>query len=80
LTLNPFGYIITLYTDKTGVEMTEKSAIFVFIIGLLITLGGVGGFENSMETTAMLDSLVVSIVGLAIMYCGALGLRNSNLY
>jgi hypothetical protein len=60
--------------------MTEKSAMFVLIIGFLITLGGVGGVENNVETIAMLDSLVISIVGLAIMYCGALGLRNSNLY
>jgi len=60
--------------------MSERSAFFVFIVGLLITIGAVGGIENSVENSALLSSMVVAIVGLLVMYCGVLGLRNADLY
>ena len=60
--------------------MTSKTAMFVVITGLLITLGGVGGIEQSLTDAALLDSMIVSIVGLLTMYCGVLGLRNADCY
>jgi hypothetical protein len=60
--------------------MSERSAFFVFIVGLLMTIGAVGGIENSVENSALLSSMVVAIVGLLTMYCGVLGLRNADLY
>ena len=60
--------------------MTQKQSMFVFIVGMLMTFGAVGGIENSVENSALLASMIVAIVGLLTMYCGVLGLRNSELY
>ena len=42
--------------------MTTKQAMFVFITGLLVTFGAVGGIENSVENSALLTSMLVAIV------------------
>jgi hypothetical protein len=55
--------------------MTEKSAMFLVITGLVITMAGGGGIENSFETVELIQSLAVAIVGLALMACGALAIR-----
>jgi len=60
--------------------MTTKSAMFVFIVGLLMTFGAVGGIEVSVSNTELMSSMLVAIVGLLTMYCGSLGLRNSSYY
>ena len=60
--------------------MTTKSAMFVFIVGLLITFGAVGGIEVSVSNTELMSSMVVAIVGLLTMYCGMLGLKGSSYY
>ncbi len=60
--------------------MTQKQSMFVFIVGMLMTFGAVGGIENSVENSALLASMIVAIIGLLTMYCGVLGLRNSELY
>jgi hypothetical protein len=55
--------------------MTRTSANFLAIVGFLLTLGGVGGVENSINNTELLQSLAVSIVGLALLGCGVLAMR-----
>lgn len=55
--------------------MNEKSAMFLVITGLVMTMAGAGGIENSIETVDLLQSLAVSIAGLAVMGCGALAIR-----
>ena len=60
--------------------MTTKQAMFVFITGLLVTFGAVGGIEQSVTDSALLDSMVIAIVGLLIMYCGMLGLKGAAYY
>ena len=60
--------------------MKSSTAMFVFITGLLMTFGAVGGVENSLTDTELLSALAVSVVGLLTMYCGVLGLRNSDYY
>ena len=55
--------------------MTERSAMFLVIAGLVLAMLGVGGIENSIETVELLQSIAVSIVGLAVMGCGALAIR-----
>ena len=60
--------------------MTTKAAMFVFITGLLMTFGAVGGIEVSETDTDMMSSMVIAIVGLLVMYAGSLGLRNSAYY
>jgi hypothetical protein len=49
--------------------------MFLVITGLVMTMAGVGGIENSFETVDLLQSLAVSIVGLSVMGCGALAIR-----
>ena len=60
--------------------MTEKQAMFVFVVGLLMTVGAAGGIETSTDTTTLLSCMVVAIVGLLTMYAGTLGIRNSDYY
>lgn len=60
--------------------MNTKTAGFLVMVGLLVTFGGVGGIETSETSADMLDACIVSIVGLLVMYCGTLGLRNAHYY
>ena len=60
--------------------MTTKAAMFVFITGLLMTFGAVGGIEVSVSNTELMSSMVIAIVGLLTMYCGMLGLKGSSYY
>ena len=60
--------------------MTTKGAMFVFIAGLLLTLGGVGGVENSLDNEQLTGSLLLAVIGLLAMYAGTLGFRNAHLY
>lgn len=56
-----------------------KSAMFVFITGLLVTLGAVGGVENSVTNYELLDSVIVAVVGLAVMAVGTLMLKRQQI-
>ena len=60
--------------------MTTKAAMFVFITGLIMTMGAVGGIEVSETNTDMMSSMVIAIVGLLTMYCGTLGLNRAHLF
>ena len=55
--------------------MSERSAMFLVITGLVTVMFGVGGVENSITTGELLQSLAVSMVGLGIMGCGVLAIR-----
>ena len=45
-------------------------AMVMFTVGFLMTFGGVGGIENSMDNTALALGVVVSGVGLLVMWIG----------
>ena len=60
--------------------MTERSAMWVFVVGLLITAGAVGGIEQSVSDMELMSSMIIAIVGLLTMYAGSLGIRNSQYY
>ena len=60
--------------------MTNRQAMFVFVVGLLMTFGAVGGIEQSVENTDLMSSMLVAILGLLTMYCGMLGMRNAEFY
>jgi hypothetical protein len=60
--------------------MTERTAFIMIVMGLIFTLFGVGGIEQSITNTELVASLAVSVVGMAIMYCGTLALRISDSY
>ncbi len=58
--------------------VTEKQAMFVFIVGLLVTMLGVGGVENSITNTELLQSLAVAVTGLGCMYCGTVMIKRAE--
>jgi hypothetical protein len=60
--------------------MTTKGAMFVFIAGLILTMGGLGGVEHSISNDDLVGSMLLAILGLLAMYAGTLGLRNSHYY
>jgi hypothetical protein len=55
--------------------MSERSAMFLVFTGLVTTMFGVGGVEHSISNVELLQSLAVSVVGLAIMGCGVLAIQ-----
>ena len=55
--------------------MSEKSAMFLVAVGLLMALGGVGGVEQSIATIELVQSIAVALVGLAVMGCGVLAIK-----
>jgi hypothetical protein len=60
--------------------MTTKQAMFVFIVGLIMTLGAVGGVEVSVTNEDMMSAMIFAIIGLLTMYCGMLGLNRAHLF
>ena len=40
------------------------------ILGLMLTLGGTGGVETSLDTVSMIQAGLISLVGLVIMWLG----------
>ena len=59
--------------------MTENESMFCFTVGLLLTLGGVGSIELSMSNGALLSGVLVSGVGLLIMWVGTLGIKRLDI-
>jgi hypothetical protein len=55
--------------------MNKEGATFLMAVGFLITFGGVGGIEVSQTDTELLGSMIVSIIGLLVMYAGILAMR-----
>ena len=41
------------------------------LLGLVLTMGGVGGVENSTDDVSLIQSVAVSIVGLVLMFVGS---------
>ena len=59
--------------------MTANESMFVFTVGLLMTLGGVGSVELSMDTATLISGVLVSGVGLLIMWVGTLGMKRLDI-
>jgi hypothetical protein len=58
--------------------MSERSAMFLVFTGLVTTMFGVGGVESSLTNVELLQSVAVSVVGLAIMGCGVLAIQTQQ--
>ena len=58
--------------------VTQGQAMFVFIVGLLVTMLGVGGVESSITNTELLQALAVAATGLGCMYCGTLLIKRTG--
>lgn len=48
-----------------------NKGLFVFATGLILTLGGVGGVEQSIEDVELYTAVFISALGLMIMYVGS---------
>lgn len=48
-----------------------NKGLFVFGTGLVLTLGGVGGIEQSISDAELYTAVIISAVGLMIMYAGS---------
>ena len=55
--------------------MTSRTAGILGFLGFLLTAFGVGGVENSITDGELIGSVLVSITGLAIMYCAVAALK-----
>ena len=55
--------------------MYQRSGMFCFAVGLLVTAFGVGGIEQSLDDQGLLLGALVSSVGLSIMWAGTLMLK-----
>ncbi len=54
-----------------------KAMLFV-VLGILLTMLGLGGVENSMTNTELLQSLAVSTLGLLFMWVATLILKQDG--
>jgi hypothetical protein len=48
----------------------KTEAAVVFIAGLVLTLAGVGGVEDSVDNWELGVGVFVSVLGLALFWCG----------
>jgi hypothetical protein len=60
--------------------MTQSTAMILFFLGLIFTMFGVGGVENSITNTELFSALAVSVLGLGLMYVSTLAMRVSDYY
>ena len=60
--------------------MTSRTAGILGFLGFLLTAFGVGGIENSINDSELFGAMVVSVTGLAIMYCAVSALKVSDYY
>jgi len=60
--------------------MKTNTGMLLVMLGLVLTMFGVGGVENSITDSELLTSVAVSAVGLLIMWAGTLGIRNGEYY
>ena len=59
--------------------MKTRVAAAVFFLGLLTTMGAVGGMDNSTDSQ-LVQCLALAVVGLALMFVGTSGLQVSDYY
>jgi uncharacterized membrane protein YgdD (TMEM256/DUF423 family) len=60
--------------------MTSKTAAVLGFLGFLLTAFGVGGIEQSITNSELFGAMLVSITGLAIMYCSVAALKVAEYY
>jgi hypothetical protein len=58
--------------------MTQGNGMFLLIVGLMLTLLGVGGIEGSLDNTGLFTGLLISLLGCAVMGCGVLIIKQTD--
>jgi multisubunit Na+/H+ antiporter MnhG subunit len=51
--------------------ITQAQGMFVFLVGIVITLLGVGGVESSVTAAELMTAVLVAVTGLGCVACGA---------
>ena len=60
--------------------MNTVTTMIMFLVGLVVTLLGVGGVEASQNNYQAAGAVLVALGGLAIMGCGVLASQVSDYY
>jgi hypothetical protein len=60
--------------------MTTRTAAIMTLFGFLLMFGAVGGMEDPSKADYFLEQCLVALVGIALAFCGTLGLQNSEYY
>ena len=77
----PSGFSLNTWIKSNTILLTQEMNMktfeinFLLIVGLLMTMGGVGTIEISQTDMEMMSGLVVSILGLLVMYSGLLAMK-----
>ena len=58
--------------------MTSNTAAVMAFFGLLLVFGAVGGMEDVTKAEFFVEQLATAVVGLGLMFCGAVGLQNKE--
>jgi hypothetical protein len=58
--------------------MSERASMFVFVMGLILTISAAGSVEFATPKSSLLNEAALSVVGVAIMWVGALGLSRQG--
>jgi hypothetical protein len=59
--------------------MTTNTAAVMAFFGLLLTFGAVGGMEDPAKAEYFVEQCLAALVGLGLMFCGAVGLQHGDL-
>ena len=54
------------------------SGMFLLVSGILLTLLGIGGVENSVDSNGMYTGVLVLVLGQAVMACSVLMLEQER--
>jgi peptidoglycan/LPS O-acetylase OafA/YrhL len=60
--------------------MKSNTAAAMAFFGLLLVFGAVGGMDDPAKADYFVEQCLAAIVGLGLMFCGVLGLENSDHY
>jgi hypothetical protein len=58
--------------------MSDRSSMFLVFMGILLAMGGVGGTENAVTDLELVQSSMVALVGVLLMWCGTLGIQQNG--
>jgi len=60
--------------------MKTSTGFWMMILGMMLTFAAVGGMEDPSLAAYLPEQLLTALVGLGLMYCGTLGIRNGPYY
>ena len=55
------------YNNNINTQEHDMKAMIIFMLGLVTAAAGVGGVEHSITDSALIQSTLIAVVGLALM-------------